>query len=53
MRVLLSNDACYVFGELIGRIIEAYVDDIVVKSKRKGIWSPTSLRSSQGYDNTG
>jgi hypothetical protein len=25
-----------VFGELIGRIIEAYVDDIVVKSKRTG-----------------
>jgi hypothetical protein len=25
-----------IFGELIGRIIEAYVDDIVVKSKRKG-----------------
>jgi ribonuclease HI len=25
-----------VFGELIGRIIEAYVDDIVVKSKRIG-----------------
>jgi hypothetical protein len=24
----------YVFGELIGRIIEAYVDDIVVKSKK-------------------
>jgi hypothetical protein len=23
-----------VFGELIGHIIEAYVDDIVVKSKR-------------------
>jgi hypothetical protein len=25
-----------VFGELIGHIIEAYVDDIVVKSKKKG-----------------
>jgi hypothetical protein len=25
-----------IFGELIGRIIEAYVDDIVVKSKRTG-----------------
>jgi hypothetical protein len=25
-----------VFGELIGRIIEAYVDDIVVKSKKTG-----------------
>jgi hypothetical protein len=25
-----------VFGELIGRIIEAYVDDIVVKSKNTG-----------------
>jgi ribonuclease HI len=25
-----------VFGELIGRIIEAYVDDIIVKSKRTG-----------------
>jgi hypothetical protein len=25
-----------VFGELIGRIIEAYVDDIVVKSKTIG-----------------
>jgi hypothetical protein len=25
-----------VFGELIGRIIEAYVDDIVVKSKKIG-----------------
>jgi hypothetical protein len=25
-----------VFGELIGRIIEAYIDDIVVKSKRTG-----------------
>jgi hypothetical protein len=24
----------HVFGELIGRIIEAYVDDSVVKSKR-------------------
>jgi hypothetical protein len=26
----------HVFGELIGRIIEAYVNDIVVKSKRTG-----------------
>jgi hypothetical protein len=26
----------HVFGELIGRIIEAYVDDIVVKSKKTG-----------------
>jgi hypothetical protein len=26
----------HVFGELIGRIIEAYVDDIVVKSKKIG-----------------
>jgi hypothetical protein len=42
-----------VFRELIGRIIEAYVDNIVVKSKKQGIWSPTSLRSSQSYDNTG
>jgi hypothetical protein len=25
-----------VFGELIGRIIEAYIDDIVVKSKKTG-----------------
>jgi hypothetical protein len=25
-----------VFGELIGRIIEAYVDDIIVKSKKTG-----------------
>jgi hypothetical protein len=25
-----------VFGELIGRIIEAYVDDIIVKSKKMG-----------------
>jgi hypothetical protein len=25
-----------VFGKLIGCIIEAYLDDIVVKSKRKG-----------------
>jgi hypothetical protein len=25
-----------VFGELIGRIIEPYVDDIVVKSKNTG-----------------
>jgi hypothetical protein len=25
-----------VFGELIGRIIEPYVDDIVVKSKKTG-----------------
>jgi hypothetical protein len=25
-----------VFGELIGRIIEAYVDDIVIKSKKIG-----------------
>jgi hypothetical protein len=25
-----------VFGELIGRIIEVYVDDIVVKSKKMG-----------------
>jgi hypothetical protein len=37
MRAQLSNDACNAsFGELIGRIIEAYVDDIVVKSKRIG-----------------
>jgi hypothetical protein len=42
-----------VFGELIGRIIEAYVDDIVVKLKRRGIWSPTLLRYSRSYDNTG
>jgi hypothetical protein len=42
-----------VFGELIGRIIEAYIDDIVVKLKRQGIWSPTSPRSSQSCDNTG
>jgi hypothetical protein len=25
-----------VFGELIGRIIEAYVDDTIVKSKKTG-----------------
>jgi hypothetical protein len=25
-----------VFGELIGRIIEVYVDDIIVKSKKTG-----------------
>jgi hypothetical protein len=25
-----------VFGELIGRIIEVYIDDIVVKSKKTG-----------------
>jgi hypothetical protein len=25
-----------VFGELIGRIIEAYVDDIIIKSKKTG-----------------
>jgi hypothetical protein len=29
-----------VFGELIGRIIEAYVDDIVVKSKKTGDLAP-------------
>jgi hypothetical protein len=40
-----------VFGELIGRIIEAYVDDIVVKSKKTGIWSPTSPRYLQSYEN--
>jgi hypothetical protein len=42
-----------VFGEVIGRIIEAYVDDIVVKSKKMGAWFPTSPTSSQSYDNTG
>jgi hypothetical protein len=26
----------HVFGELIGRIIEAYINDIVVKSKKTG-----------------
>jgi hypothetical protein len=26
----------HVFGELIGHIIEAYVDDIVVKSRKTG-----------------
>jgi hypothetical protein len=26
----------HVFGELIGNIIEAYVDDIIVKSKKTG-----------------
>jgi predicted transcriptional regulator len=36
MRAQLSNDACAVFQELIGRIIEAYVDNIVVKSKMMG-----------------
>jgi hypothetical protein len=36
MRAQLSNDACAVFRELIGRIIEAYVDNIVVKSKMMG-----------------
>jgi hypothetical protein len=29
-----------VFGELIGRIIEAYVDDIIVKSKMTGDMVP-------------
>jgi hypothetical protein len=43
----------HVFGELIGRIIEAYVDDIVFKLKKTGAWSPTSPRSSRSYDNTG
>jgi hypothetical protein len=42
-----------VFGELIGHVIAAYVDDIVVKSKKTGIWSPTSLRSSRSCDNMG
>jgi hypothetical protein len=42
-----------VFGELIGRIIEAYVDDIVIKFKKMGAWFPTSPTSSQSYDNTG
>jgi putative transposase len=42
-----------VFGELIGRILEAYVDGIVVKSEKTGTWSPTSPRSSRSYDNTG
>jgi hypothetical protein len=41
-----------VFRELIGRIIEAYVDNFVVKSKKTGDWSPTSLRSSRSYNNT-
>jgi hypothetical protein len=42
-----------VFGELIGRIIEACVDDIVVKSKNTRDLVPTSLRSSRSYNNTG
>jgi hypothetical protein len=42
-----------VFGELIGRIIEAYADDIVVKSKKTGDLSSTSPRYSRSYDNTG
>jgi hypothetical protein len=29
-----------VFGELIGRVIEAYIDDIVVKSKKTGDLAP-------------
>jgi hypothetical protein len=42
-----------IFGELIGCIIEEYVDDIVVKSKRIGDMVPTSQRSTRSYDNTG
>jgi hypothetical protein len=30
----------HIFGELIGHIIEAYVDDIVVKSKKTGDLAP-------------
>jgi hypothetical protein len=42
-----------VFGELIGCIIEEYVDDIAVKSKRIGDMVPNSQRSMRSYDNTG
>jgi hypothetical protein len=42
-----------VFGELIGCIIEAYVDDIIVKSKKMGDLVPDLTRSSRSYDNTG
>jgi hypothetical protein len=36
MREPLSNDGCDVSLELIGHIIEVYVDDIVVKSNKTG-----------------
>jgi hypothetical protein len=42
-----------IFGELIGCIIEAYVDDIVVKYKKTGDLVPDLTRSSRSYDNTG
>jgi hypothetical protein len=41
-----------VFGELIGCIIEAYVDDIVVKSKKTGDLVPDLTEVFRSYDNT-
>jgi hypothetical protein len=42
----------HVFEELIGHIIEVYVNDIVIKSKKIGTWSPTSPRSLRNCYNT-
>jgi hypothetical protein len=41
-----------VFKELLGKLVEAYVDDIVVKTKRQTSSCPTSKRSSPSSENT-
>jgi hypothetical protein len=43
----------HVFGDHIGRTIEVYVDDIVVKTKRRTTWLTTSTSRSAAYGPTG
>jgi hypothetical protein len=43
----------HVFGDHIGRTVEAYVDDIVVKTGRRTTWLATSASRSAAYGPTG
>jgi hypothetical protein len=43
----------HVFGDHIGRTVEAYMDDIVVKTRKVATWLATSASRSAAYGPTG
>jgi hypothetical protein len=43
----------HVFGDHIGRTVEAYVDDIVVKTRKQTTWFAISTSRSAAYEPMG
>jgi hypothetical protein len=42
----------HVFGDLIGRTVKAYIDDIVVKTRKADDWLTTFASRSAAYEPT-